>query len=53
MLVQRAASSVHRFERGDHGIPDAELGAEMPPQARRDDAFGVKQLSTEANEADM
>ena len=53
MLVQRAASSVHRFERGDLGIPDAELGAEMPPQARRDDAFGVKQLSTEANEADV
>jgi hypothetical protein len=53
MLEQRATSSVHRFERGDLGIPSAELGTEMSPQARGDDPLGVKQLSTEANEADV
>ena len=53
MLEQRAASSVHCFERGDLGILEAELGTEMSPQARGDDAFGVKQLSAEANEADV
>ena len=53
MLEQRAASSVHRFERGDLGIPNAELDAKMSPQARGDDALGVKQLSTQANEADV
>ena len=53
MLEQRAASSVHRFERSNLGIPDAELDAKMSPQARGDDALGVKQLSTQANEADV
>ena len=53
MLVQGAASSVHRLERGDLRIPNAQLGAQMSPQARRDDPLGVKQLSAEANEADV
>ncbi len=52
MLERHAAPSVHCFARGDLGIPNAELGAEMSPQARGDDAFGVKQLCAAGNEAE-
>ena len=40
VFEQCAASAVHRLERGDPGIRDAELDPEMPPQARRADAQG-------------